>query len=202
MKSYTDFTAVVKGAMRKRALNIPRFAETREGCIRILCISQSQEAHEWTGGKGEYNPNDISYVEDAYAIAPGGSFIARFKNEDGSVDTVNTYAMTAMKIAQLLYAWEKDHEMLSGRPDAGLEPENGFAPWRGALCCEVNFDFRQPGCCYGAMTTAPFCLIFIAVSGATEEEDERVAAAAIPAIEEFFRNEKQVISPIVGDATD
>lgn len=201
MKSYSDFTKAVKEAVRAKALEIPRFAQTKEGCIRITSCPLSQEAYEWMGGIGEYDPQDIPDVEDAYAIAPGGSRVARFKNEDGSVTIGDAYAVTAMKIAQLSYAWETNHAMLSGNPAPGLEPENGFAPWRGALCCEVNFDFRQRGCNFGAMATAPFCLVYVAVSGAKEEEDELVAAAAIPVIEEFFKD-KQVITPIVGDATD
>lgn len=177
---------MIKEAVRKEAVKIPRFAEKKEGCIRITSYPECQEAYTWMGGIGNFDPNDIPDVEDTYVILPGGTRVAKFQNPDGSVDIVDTYAITAMKIAQLSYTQGPETAILSGAQIDGLTIKNGFAPWRGALCCEIAYDERGTGCNFGFNAIPPFCLIYISVSGASQDEDLACAVAAIEAIEKFF----------------
>ncbi len=200
MEKYTNLVRQIKEAVRAKALEIPRFAEKKEGCIRITSCPECQGAFEWMGCNGEYEYSDMPDIEDAYVILPGGTRVARFENPDGSVDIVDTYAVTAMKIAQLSYIQDSKHALLSGGEVDGLSAENGFAPWRGALCCEIYSDYRNPngGNCRG--NGAPsFCLIYVSVSGASEDEDLACAGAAIKVIQDFFtENGKYIVrSPLL-----
>lgn len=197
MVSYSEFVKLVKEAVRAKAKDIPRF-ETKEGCIRISCLPECKEAFEWMGGVGEFNRDDAPFVEDAYPIFPGGTFIARFyDNPDGSVDTVNTYAITAMKIAQLSYL-HTIRDFSSGPEFEYLKCENGFAPWAGVLCCCVFDDFRSPGCNYGSDAMPGFCRVYVAVSGASEAEDLECVVAAINTIQNFFKeNGEFVVRPLI-----
>lgn len=197
MEQYGELVRRMREAIRTKALEIPRFAEKKEGCIRITSCPQCQGAYEWMGCNGEYNYSDMPDVEDTYVILPGGSRVARFEKTDGSVDIVDTYAMTAMKIAQLSFIQDSKCVLLSGGKVNGLTAENGFAPWRGALCCEIYSDHRNPNGCNGRGSGAPpFCLIYVSVSGASEEEDLICAAAAVEEIQNFFReNGKYIVRP-------
>ncbi len=197
MNSYSEFTKTIKEAVRRKAVETPRFAEKKQGCIRITSYPQCQEAYAWMGGVGKFDPNDIPDVEDVYVILPGGTRIARFENSDGTEDVVDTYAITAMKIARLSYV---NDLIISDVPiDDGLSTENGFAPWRGALCCAIvkkydaerNRNFESDG------DVPPFCLVYISVSGASQDEDLACAKNAIGAIKEFFSEEEElhVIAP-------
>ena len=200
MEKYTDLVRQIKEAVRAKALEIPRFAEKKEGCIRITSCPECQGAFEWMGCNGEYEYSDMPDIEDAYVILPGGTRVARFENPDGSVEIIDTYAMTAMKIAQLSYIQDSKHALLSGGEVKGLSAENGFAPWRGALCCEIYSDYRNPngGNCRGN-GAPPFCLIYVSVSGASEDEDLACAGAAIKVIQDFFtENGKYIVrSPLL-----
>ena len=191
--SYSELTKKIKEAIRAKAVEIPRFAEKKEGCIRITSYPECQEAYTWMGGIGEFDPNDVPDVEDTYVILPGGTRVAKFKNPDGSEDIVDTYAITAMKIAQLSYSQGQGlrNAIISGnRVDERLTIENGFAPRRGALCCEITYDERVIGCNFGYDAIPPFCQIYVSVSGASQNEDLACAAAAIEVIRDFFAKQE------------
>ena len=179
--TYSELRKQIVTAVRKEARKVPRFVETKEGCIRITAYPECLEAHEWLGGSGKFSKHDIQDIESTYPILPGGTRVARFVNDDGTVDIVDTYAVTAMKIAQLSYVQDKG-ELLSGGKHEGLELENGFACWKGAICCEITVCQKIDG----RFTETPFCCIYVAVSGATEDEDLRVAMAATKVIEDCF----------------
>ena len=193
--SYGKLLGGIKQAVRKKALTVPRFKEKKEGCIRVTSCPFCEESSRWLGASAPFDPDDIPDVEDAYVILPGGSRVAKFENDDGSIDIVDTYAITAMKIAQLSYLQDQDEGLLSTNDPflaKGLEPENGFAKWCGALCCEINFA-----------DGTPFAYIYVSVSGASQEEDLACAAAVIDVIMEFFSDEEQlvVIAPVIDGTT-
>lgn len=189
MEKHTKLIRQIKEAVRAKALEIPRFAERKEGCIRITFHPECQEAFEWVGRTGNYKDSDAPVVEDVYVILPGGNYVAEFVDDDG-ITLVDTYAMTAMKIAQLAFARAVCGRMLSGKSDyplCKLSAENGFASWCGALCCEIHRDHRTPRgsvCCKNGLF--PFCAIYVSVSGAAEDEDLACAVAAIKVIQDFF----------------
>jgi hypothetical protein len=179
--TYSELERRIVMAVRERAKQVPRFADKKEGCIRITAYPECEEAHEWLGCNGIFNPDDIQDVERTYPILPGGTRVARFENDDGTVDIVDTYAITAMKIAQLSYVQDRG-ELLSGGKIDGLELENGFACWKGAICCEITLWKNING----QKVETSYCSIYVAVSGASEEEDLRTAMAAPKLIEDCF----------------
>ena len=99
--TYSELERQIVMEVRIRALRVKRFMETKQGCIRISAYPECQEAHEWLGGTGDFDPDDVCDFEHVYPILPGGSRTAKFENPDGTVEIVDTYAVTAMKIAQL-----------------------------------------------------------------------------------------------------
>lgn len=179
--TYSELEKQIVKEVRIRALRVKRFMETKQGCIRISAYPECQEAHEWLGGTGDFDPDDVCDFEHVYPILPGGSRTAKFENPDGTVEIVDTYAVTAMKIAQLSSVQDAGN-LLSGGEIEGLVPENGFGHWRGALCCEITlWKFID-----GAEVETPYCGIYVSVSGASEEEDQFVAMAAPKLVEDCF----------------
>lgn len=191
INSYGSLLIGIKGAIREKALEVPRFAEKKEGCIRVTSRPFCEEASRWLGASAPFDPGDAPLVEDAYVILPGGSRVARFENDDGSVNIVDTYAVTTMKIAQLCYLRKQGLGGLLSTHDEheGLKFDGGYANWRGALCCEIDWS-----------DGTPFALIYISVSGASQDEDITCAAAAIDVIGDFFAEDEQltVLAPIIG----
>ena len=55
-----------------------------------------------------------------------------------------------------------------------LQGENGFASWRGAVCCKVAYDGE------------PFAYFYASVSGAEQDEDLACAMSAVEVVKTFF----------------
>ena len=55
-----------------------------------------------------------------------------------------------------------------------LQGENGFASWRGAVCCKVSYDGE------------PFAYFYASVSGAEQDEDLACAMSAVEVVKTFF----------------
>ena len=175
-------------SVRKRALEVPRFARTKEGCIRVTACPMCDEAVKWFGTSDPFDEDDIPDCEVARVILPGGSRVAHFRGANRCPVTVDTYAITAMKIAQLSLFQDKGILVSTSKKRRGLTPENGFGNWCGAICCEVLFS-----------DGSPFCYIYVSVSGADEMEDLACAAAAIGTIGRFFSRDKRltVFAPVI-----
>lgn len=100
-------------AVRAEAQNVPRFVEKKEGGIRVLIYPECVGAMKWLDLFDYFAMDDHPDFEITVPIFPGGTRKAKFDNDDGSVDEVETYSITAMKIAQLSSV-EDDDVMLSG----------------------------------------------------------------------------------------
>ena len=106
---YSKLTELIKLYVRKEAKGIPTFVRDPridgegiyQGCIRITSCPLCPDAYRDFGGSGQFNPDEIPDVEDAYPIFPGADRDAKYLNDDETVDVCSTYAMTAMKIAKL-----------------------------------------------------------------------------------------------------
>ncbi len=170
-------------AVCDEAEKIKRFKETKQGCLRLTFYPANAAANSWLGGF-PYADNYIPDLEITYPILPGGTRLAVFEETDAKTGKKNeviidTYTITAGKVAAVSYV-QDDGVMLSGQvnlPDFIME--NGFAPWKGAVCTEVYA--RKPDGMF-----ADYCGLYVSVSGAEAEEDLRCAAAAIPVIKKFF----------------
>lgn len=185
--AYQELVGNIINAVRSEALSVPRFVEKKEGCIRILIYPECHGAIKWLGLDGLFGFDDLPDFEISVPIFPGGTRKAKFDNDKGGVDVVETYSITAMKIAQLSDA-EDSGVMLSGKKVLeGRTVENGFAPWKGALVCYVKCACK--GCNPDSNDGCQFCSVYVSVSGGTQEEDLDCAFAAVPVIKEYFAQE-------------
>ena len=106
---YSKLTELIKFYVGEEAKGIPTFVRDPridgegiyQGCIRITSRPLCPDAYRDFGGSGQFNPDEIPDVEDAYPIFPGADRDAKYLNDDETVDVCSTYAMTAMKIAKL-----------------------------------------------------------------------------------------------------
>ena len=213
---YSKLTELIKLYVRKEAKGIPTFVRDPridgegiyQGCIRITSCPLCPDAYRDFGGSGQFNPDEIPDVEDAYPIFPGADRDAKYLNDDETVDVCSTYAMTAMKIAKLSriqeyipdcllsgFVDEADVLAVTGEDIGELRAEDGYAKWRGAICCMVEYPPEKPG-----DKPKPYAMIYVSVSGAKQDEDLRCAMAAVDPIMQFFADEDlDVIAPVLPD---
>lgn len=174
----------IKDAVRGAAMKVARFDKTKEGCLLVASLAMCEYAYSWLGASGPFVPGDATLVADYYKILPGGTFEANYEDES---TPVNTASVAMGKVAQLMRLRAMGMGLLSvydPELTLGLKPESGYANWRGALCCEVY-------CADGSL----FALIFVSVSGASQDEDLACAAAAIDVIRNFFPEDFEVKAP-------
>lgn len=184
--------------MRERAMGVPKFRKDGNGCIRILLYPCCEEADERFGGLSKFSAdgNDIADYEYAFAITPGGSRVIVADTDDGGQCKVDCYAYSAMKIADCSHAQDVGAGLLSGIVnDPSLTEDCGYGHYRGALCIVVKKVDITSG------TESDYCMIYVCVSGADASEDQNCAAAAIAAIEDFFKHYKagcyRIVTPII-----
>lgn len=192
MEQFNKLVIDIRDAVREKAKNVPKFVESGNGAIRILAYPLNKDADKWLGGFGEFNRrfnpnagvgigyNDIPDYELTFAITPGGSRVIKGV-WDGVEQTVDCYAFSALKIAHCSRAQDEGAGLCSGlKLEAeNLTPDNGYGPYRGAICIEIT---QNQG-------LKDYCLIYVCVSGADSADDEKCAAAAIPVVEKFFLGE-------------
>ena len=173
----------IRDVVRDKAQEIPKFREgSGGGAIRILAYPACREADDWFGGLGDFSktPYDIPDYEVTFAIKTGGSRVTTGV-WDGVEQRVDCYGYSALKIAHCSLAQDLGVGLLSGlnlhKPH--LTEDNGYGPYLGALCVEVNWT-------NGDNIIKPFCGIYVCVSGADSADDLRCAIAAIEVIKEFF----------------
>lgn len=170
--------------VRAVAAGIERFRTSKQGCIRICAYPLCSEADEYFGGLSTFSEdgNDIADYEYTLAIAPGGSREAEFMEDDGKI-SVDTYGVTAMKIADCSRAQDLGLVPLSGLsyPERQMEdPECGYGKWLGALCVEVSKRDVN-----GKWSN--YCGIYVSVSGADEKADLICARAGADMIARAFQ---------------
>ena len=218
-KSYLELVRSIRDVVRKKAQEIPVFKESGNGAIRILAYPLCKEADDWLGGLSEFRPShqsfdsflakgwddrpdDIVDYEHTFAITSGGSRVITYNSsEDGGREVkCDCYAFSAMKIAHCSRAQDLGLYLSSGMDldDPDCVEENGYGPYKGAMCAEVNTiietnsaDEKNP-----ETKLLPFCGIYVCVSGADEKSDELCAFRGIEAIEEFFYHERSAFGPL------
>lgn len=195
MKQHKELVFAIRDAVREKAKEVPVFKETGNGAIRILFYPMTKAADNWLGGFGEFNRkfnpnagsgvgyNDIPDYEYTFAISPGGSRVITGV-WDGVEQMVDTYAFSTLKIAHCSRAQDEGAGLCSGLElkAENLTPDNGYGPYRGAICVEVKNGL------------ADYCLVYVCVSGATSKEDEECAFASIDVIRDFFKEEGLTIN--------
>lgn len=193
-KAYLELVRQIRDAVREKAQEVPIFRDIGNGCVRILAYPCCQEADEWLGGLSDFVHDnrfslppsfDIADYEHAFAITPGGS---RVTSVDGR--WADHYALSAMKIAHCSYSQDACNCLLSGGVKApSLKESNGYAPYPGALCVEIQtLKTDAKGRYIGK--PSDFCGIYVCVSGASFKEDLECAFVAIKLIREFFEDEE------------
>jgi hypothetical protein len=192
LATFAQLAGEIRDAVRLEAKKIPGFTN---GAIRILMYPGNKVCDEWLGGLGEWNLqtnpfagitrgyNDIPDYEYCFSITPGGSRVAKFVEDDGRTVDFDCYAYSAAKIAHCSRAQDEDAGLLSGldlgEPDMLVE-ENGFGPYLGAICIEINA--KRPNISY----YSHFGGLYVCVSGSTELNDLKCAFAAIDVVKRFF----------------
>lgn len=195
---YEELLKKIRDAVRAAAAKVDGF---KNGSIRVLMYPMVKEADDWLGGLGDFgrktNPfagismgyNDIPDYEWCFSITPGGSRVAIWPKEgtDDEVVEQDTYAFSAMKIAYCSRVEDREKGLSSSvkLDEPYLSEENGFARYPGAICVIVKKE--QPYALIPAVKEGiPWLYIYVSVSGAESEDDEKCASAAITVIEEFF----------------
>lgn len=150
-------------AIQEKAKTIPTFADRGGGAIVIALTSFSRE------GCRIFDLDDEErrvVLSRAYPIIDG---LSRMIYADDEV--IDCVSFATMKIAHLRATEEENGELLSGLGEKLYYGYDcGFAPHYGALCVKIPY----------------VCSVFVAVSGAKQEEDLECAFEAIESIISFF----------------
>ncbi len=151
---------------RERANDVAEF-DDGDGAIRICCLPQGILGDRLIRRKSQY----ADRLEFVARIRDGGNYVLH-RAGDGAL--VDTYALSAMKVATCLRAYEENETHRSGTlSDPECNEMHGFSQKNGALLYELTIDGRI------------FALIVVCVSGADEKADEYVAEASTWAIEKW-----------------
>ena len=105
------------------------------------------------------------------------------KGLENSIHNLGMLSMSKDEIDTMLKRFEQVASILQELK--GLEGENGFALWRGAICCKVYFEGEL------------FAYFYASVSGAKQDEDLACAMSAVEVIKTFFSSESRftVVTP-------
>ncbi|MBR6961405.1 hypothetical protein IKH79_01415 [Candidatus Saccharibacteria bacterium] len=133
-------------------------------------------------------------VVDTYGIT--GMKIAQISSIQERIEPIEddvALLVDSLKNLGLVSMSKEDIELLFRKLDnlkaalLGLppfEPANGYAEWRGAICCKVYLEGEL------------FAYFYVSVSGASQDEDLACAASAIEVITTFFSDPNfTVIAP-------
>ena len=199
MKPYLELVTQIRDAVREKAPEVPVFKETGNGAIRILAYPRCKQADKWLGGLSDFsdpeNP-DVADYEHTFAISAGGSRVVEaFWSPDKQ--SVDCYAMSAMKIAHCSHAQDLDVGLVSGIDlgDPYLTKDNGYGPYKGAVCVEV-WKLNQLAEPQEISLYERYCDIYVCVSGADSNDDLKCAKAGVEVIYNFFREAIRIgISP-------
>lgn len=167
---YRDLIRCIVTEARAAAQNIPAFAESGNGCIRITMVPLCQEIDTWLGGLSEFDENgkivDVNEYEFVRTIAPGGSHTIQYKCPDGSIEPVNCYGYSALKTAYLSRLRKLG---IHGSEDEEAEKHNYF--------CEENGWSKHAGSVVVTVSLLDRELFryYNCVSGAESKEDEACA---------------------------
>lgn len=105
------------------------------------------------------------------------------KSLENSIHNLGLVSMSKDEIDTMLKRLEQVASILQELK--GLEGENGFALWRGAICCKVYLEGEL------------FAYFYASVSGAKQDEDLACAMSAAEVIKTFFSSDPRftVVTP-------
>lgn len=203
-RPYLELVKEIRDAIRTRAQS---YGETN-GAIRILAYPLCKTADDWFGGLSNFEPkhglepNDIADYEHTFALTAGNSRVVSY-TEDNVEQKVDCYAFSALKIAHCSRVQDAGAGLLSGikLKEAYLTEKNGYGPYFGALCVEIEQYFFTKNNGRREIQPLPrdFCNLYVCVSGtASSWHDLSYAFLAINVIRDFFENEgtyKYVFKP-------
>lgn len=166
------YNAMVRQALyggQEVARRVPKFAETGNGAIVMMCVPLSWEADGWFGNLSEFDNNrqftNVHKYVHVATVSPQGSQIIQWEDpNDHHTEPVNCYAYAMAKIAYLEHLVEKNipNQYFDEEAEQFME-ENGFSRHQGGVCSTYYFNDE------------PLMRIYDAFSGASEDEDLRCA---------------------------
>ncbi|MDO4220223.1 MAG: hypothetical protein Q4D22_03285 [Candidatus Saccharibacteria bacterium] len=152
------FDRVIK-ACSDCAKNLEGFMDG-DGAVRLCYLPQSSYGRNLLG--------DFSTYADRYELVSricDGNFV--LNRHDRDAEPVDTYAFSALKVASCLVALERGLPARSGENIGNSYNEmHGFAPYKGAILYMLSKNHHA------------FAMLAVAVSGATQDEDEMAALAS------------------------
>ena len=176
--SVNGFARKVLAAVKIKASNIG----IRQGAAAICFSPSSNVARSWLG-----LPGDVTITEPLYGFE--GTIARKDGEEVGDAAGVVAMKITAAKRVKSLATTDHGHPKERSELTSGALPEElvgkGRINWKGAVAFPIGY--QTGGYCPNAGSEA--MTIYVAVSGGTQDEDERAAWAALKAIREIIRSE-------------
>lgn len=174
MSNFSRLTKPVVKAIQDKAKTITTFVDRGGGAIVVSLSDFSREGCR-IFDLDEDEQNII--LTRTYPIVDGLSWMIYVDN-----DVIDCSSFAVMKIAHLRTI-DDSGELLSGFGPKYYDYDCGFAPHMGALCVKIPY----------------VCNVFVAVSGASQEEDLECAFEAVDPIINFFGPDSAVCAPEAPD---
>lgn len=180
--STTGFAKKVLSAVKLEASRIG----IKQGAVAICFSPQASVASNWLG-----TTSDITFTEPLAWGHTNTIYCKDDGKEAGDCAGVVAMKIAAAKRAKMLA--EAEHHNASSRKEltSGALPEeyvgNGRINWKGAIAFPIGYHTGGP--CYNMGSEA--MIVYVAVSGGTQDEDERAAWAALPVIREIIEFEHE-----------
>ena len=177
--SVNGFAKKVLSAVKREAAHLG----ITQGAVAICFSPRSGVARNWLG-----LPGDVTITEPVYGA--DNTIFVKDDKEVGDCAGVVAMKIAAAKKAKMLgdaahYTASRE-EMRSGAlPDEYVG--NGRINWKGAIAIPIGFLVGGPCANYGEEAM----VIYVAVSGGSQDEDELAASAAIPVIRKIMEAEHE-----------
>lgn len=177
--SVKGFAQKVLSAVKQEAARIG----IDQGAVAICFSPKAGVASNWLG-----LPGDVTITEPL-AWCGDDTIYRKDDKEVGDCAGVVAMKIAAAKRTKMLA--DKDHYSATKREEltSGALPEeyvgNGRINWKGAVAFPIGFLTGCPCSSSGAEAM----IVYVAVSGGTQDEDEQAAWAALPAIREIIELE-------------
>ncbi len=177
--SVKGFAKEVLFAVKQEAAHIG----IEQGAVAICFSPQADVASNWLG-----LPGDVTITE---SLVWGDDDTIYRKDEKEAGDCAGVVAMKIAAAKRNKMLAEDNHYHPSKRVEltSGTLPEeyvgNGRINWKGAIAFPIGF--YTGGCCGRAGSEA--LVVYVAVSGGTQDEDEQAAWAALPVIRKIIDSE-------------
>lgn len=182
--SHIELVKQIVSAVQAAAAEVPKFADSHNGCIEVLMIPLNKEVDDWLGGASICDAGGRIIEANEYGftrkIHPQGTHTIEVTCKDGHVEPVNCFGYVHLKIA---YAARKRALTAAGRAEelkkdaeSGLYvEENGYSMDKGIVGLTVFIRGRD--------WKESLLRIWVGVSGASEEEDYACAMVGVQTAE-------------------